>query len=139
MPVITGVVQAPLASEVQPTNAVVVNASVFDELSGIKRVTLEYTVTSTTRYLEMTNLEGNIWTGTIPAFPDGKEITYAIIAEDYGGNTITTQQMGQTYEYQVIPEFPSWAPLLILLFAVTAVAVIYRRSLHKHDRGRRNQ
>ena len=40
---------------------------------------------------------------------------------------------------QEIPEFPSWTPLLIMLVAVMAVAVIYRRSLHKHDRGRRNQ
>ncbi|TRZ49743.1 MAG: hypothetical protein D4S01_08000 [Dehalococcoidia bacterium] len=39
----------------------------------------------------------------------------------------------------VIPEFPSWTPLLIMLVAVVAVAFIYRRSLHKHDRGRRNQ
>jgi N-acetylneuraminic acid mutarotase len=38
-----------------------------------------------------------------------------------------------------IPEFPSWTPLLIMLLAVVAVALIYRRSLHKHDRGRRNQ
>jgi hypothetical protein len=39
----------------------------------------------------------------------------------------------------IIPEFPSWTPLLIMLLAVVAVALIYRRSLHKHDRGRRSQ
>jgi hypothetical protein len=38
-----------------------------------------------------------------------------------------------------IPEFPAWTPLLIMLLAVVAVALIYRRSLHKHDQGRRNQ
>jgi len=38
-----------------------------------------------------------------------------------------------------IPEFPSWTPLLIMLLAIVAVALIYRRSLHKHDRGRRSQ
>ena len=31
----------------------------------------------------------------------------------------------------VIPEFPSWTPLLIMLFAVIAVAVIYKRKLQK--------
>ena len=38
-----------------------------------------------------------------------------------------------------IPEFPSWTPLLIMLVAVMAVAVIYRRSLHKKNQGRRNK
>jgi len=130
-PVISGVVQAPLANEVQPNNSVVVNATVFDELSGIKRVTLKYTVTSTTRYLEMANVGGNIWSYTIPEFPDGEEITYAIIAEDNAGNTITTEQMGQTYEYQVIPEFPSWALLLFALCTVAVVLVVYKQKLCK--------
>jgi len=34
-----------------------------------------------------------------------------------------------------IPEFPSWAPLLVMLVAVLAVAVIYRRSIRKHNHG----
>jgi len=130
-PVITDVIQAPLANEVQPTNSVVVNATVFDELSGIKQVTLEYTVTMTTRYLEMANVEGNIWTYTIHEFPDGEEITYAIIAEDNAGNTITTEQMGQKYAYQVIPEFPSWAPLLIGITMLTTAIAIYRLKKEK--------
>lgn len=32
---------------------------------------------------------------------------------------------------QGVPEFPSWTPVLIMLVAVVAVAVIYRRKLHK--------
>lgn len=32
----------------------------------------------------------------------------------------------------LIPEFPSWAPMLIMLIAVLAIAVIYRRRLHKN-------
>jgi N-acetylneuraminic acid mutarotase len=129
-PVITSVAQSPLANQVQPNNSVVVNATVFDELSGIKRVTLKYTVTFTTRYLEMANVGGNIWSYTIPEFPADEEITYAIIAEDNAGNTITTEQMGQTYEYQVIPEFPSWI-ILPLLLTVALVVTLYRKRLVK--------
>lgn len=33
-----------------------------------------------------------------------------------------------------IPKFPSWTPLLIMLIAVIAVAIIYRRSLHAKPR-----
>jgi len=39
----------------------------------------------------------------------------------------------------VIPEFPSWTPLLIMLLAVMALAIIYRHNLHKTNQGRRNQ
>ena len=38
-----------------------------------------------------------------------------------------------------ISEFPSWTPLLIMLVAVIAVIVIFRRSLHKPNHRRRNQ
>jgi len=34
-----------------------------------------------------------------------------------------------------IPEFPSLTPLLVILVAVIAVAVIYRRNLYKHNQG----
>jgi len=37
-----------------------------------------------------------------------------------------------------IPEFPSWTPLLIMLVAVMAVSVIYKRKLHKQNRRRDN-
>ena len=37
-----------------------------------------------------------------------------------------------------IPEFQLWTPLLIMLIAVLAIAVIYRRRLHKQNpRGRK--
>jgi parallel beta-helix repeat protein len=34
---------------------------------------------------------------------------------------------------EVIPEFPSWTPLLILLVTVMAVAVVYERKIQKQD------
>jgi len=40
-------------------------------------------------------------------------------------------------EPYIIPEFPSWTPLLIMLVAVIAVVVIYRCNLNKHNGGRR--
>jgi len=35
-----------------------------------------------------------------------------------------------------VPEFPSWTPLLIILLAVMAVAIIYRRKLRNTNHGR---
>jgi len=57
--------------------------------------------------------------------------------EDYGD--ADSYPLMEPVDDTVIPEFPSWTPLLIMLVAVVAVAVIYRCCLHKHDRGRRNQ
>jgi len=37
---------------------------------------------------------------------------------------------------QGIPEFPSWTPLLIMLLAVTVLAVIYKRKLHNPNHWR---
>jgi hypothetical protein len=47
----------------------------------------------------------------------------------------TNDEMGNeaTATFNVIPEFPSLTPLLIMLFAVIVVAVIYRHNLHKLD------
>lgn len=70
----------------------------------------------------MSNLVGYQYNGTIPQFAYGTTITYVLIAEDWAGNTITTQQMGYSYQYQVIPEFPS--PLIVLILMATTVAAI---------------
>jgi len=40
-------------------------------------------------------------------------------------------------EPTIIPEFPSWTPLLVMLFSFTVIAVIYRRTLHKPNHRRR--
>jgi hypothetical protein len=52
-------------------------------------------------------------------------------AEDNAGNTVTTEQMGQTYGYQVIPEFPSCI-ILPFLFAAALTAILYKRRLPKN-------
>jgi nitrous oxidase accessory protein len=42
-------------------------------------------------------------------------------------------------EPYIIPEFPTWTPLLIMLIAVVAVIVIYRRKLHEQMHRRSGQ
>ena len=100
-PNITDVIQAPVNINGTLEDGVKVNATVTDALSGVERVSLNYTdgngtwVTS-----EMTNLEGDFWNGTIPAFPHGTNVTYTIIAEDKAGNTVTTEELyGQPNQY----------------------------------------
>jgi parallel beta-helix repeat protein len=127
-PDITNVAQDP-PTNILPDTVVKINATVTDATSGIKQVTLNYTTEDGTWItVEMTNLEGEIWNATIPAFPYGTNVTYMIIAEDIAGNTITTEQIyGYKYEYPVVPEFPSTTILLAFTMTTLLLAIVLRK------------
>jgi len=129
-PTIANVSQTPAADNVLPEDEVKVNATVTDP-NGVKQVILNYTYTNSTGtwtiVVNMTNLEGNIWNATIPAFPYGTNVTYRIIAEDNMNNTITTEDLGYEYQYSVIPEFLSLTTMLFILIVLTFSTAIYKR------------
>ena len=79
----------------------------------------------------MTNLEGNKWNGTIPAFLYDTYVNYTVVAEDQVGNTITTEEMGYTYQYHVIPEFPSFLILPIFIIITLFTATILQKNKRK--------
>ena len=121
-PNITYVSQYPPEEHVLQEYEVRVNATVTDDLSGVKQVTLNYTNGNGTWVtVDMTILEGSIWRATIPNFPYCTTVTYSIIAEDNFGNIITIEDVG--YEYHVVPEFPSTI-ILFLGMVFTTLAVI---------------
>lgn len=124
-PNITEVCQIP-SDSIQPDDEVKANATVTDDLSGVRQVTLIYAYTNSSgtwiRVVEMKNLERNVWNAIIPAFPYGTNVTYIIIAEDKVGNTITADEMGYEYQYHVISEFPSLI-ILLLFMAATLLAL----------------
>jgi len=126
-PDITNVVQDPL-TDILPDTVVKINATITDATSGIEQVALNYTAGDGTWIIvEMTNLEGDIWNATIPAFPYGTNVTYVIMAEDNAGNTITTTQLGYEYEYQVVPEFTLPIILMTLVISTSLIAIISRK------------
>jgi len=125
-PNIAVVSQIPPKNNVLPEDEVRVNATVTDDLSGVKGVTLNYTTNNGTWFsVDMTNLEGTIWNATIPAFPYCTNVNYTVVAEDNVGNTITTDEM--EYQYHVIPEFPSLLILPLFMIATLIAVVAYRR------------
>jgi hypothetical protein len=110
-----------------------VNATVTEELSGVKQAILSYTNGNGTWIdVEMTELGGNVWTGTIPKFPYATEIVYRLIAKDNVNNIITTQDLGYTYQYTVIPEFPTFLVLLLFII-VTLLAVVYAKKKRRNQ------
>jgi len=127
-PNITEVSQNPPKNNVRPEDEVKINATVTDNLSGVKQVTLNYTNGNGTWItVKMTNLEGNIWNATIPAFPYCTNVTYILIAVDNVNNIITTEEMGYGYQYHVIPEFPSFLILPLFMIATILAVIIYKR------------
>ena len=127
-PNITGVSQSPPKENVLPGDEVKVNATVTDDVSGVERVVLNYTNGNGTWVIaEMTELEANLWNATIPAFPYGTNVTYVILAEDNAGHTVTSEELGYEYQYQVIPEFPSFLILPLLMLTTLLVVIIHRR------------
>ena len=123
-PNITDVSQLPFENNGTLGDGVRVNATVTDASSGVEWVALNYTDgNGIWVFSEMTNLEGNIWNGTLPAFPHGTNLTYIIIAEDKVQNPITTEELfGNPNQYEILPEFPSW--IILPLFIITALFVI---------------
>jgi|GEM_PF-1160747 parallel beta-helix repeat protein len=123
-PSITKILQNP-ENEVSPNEPVTITATVTDNTSGVKNVTLNYTYTNgsatVANLLAMQNVQGNTWNATIPGFSYGTNVTYTITAEDNAGNTNTTQGTGQAYQYEILPEIPALftLPLLIIISLLT--------------------
>ena len=133
-PDIIDVIQTPPQSNVLPEDEVKVNATVTDDLSGVRKVILNYTNhNGTWNYLDMTNIQGNFWNATIPIFPYGTNVTYTIVAEDNFNNTIMSQQVGLLFTYLVIPEFQVSAILLLAMLAM-ALATTVCRLKHQFQR-----
>jgi len=134
-PTVTDVFQIPPAGSVSPQDTVEVYATVTDNGSGVKDVTLSYASNNGTwTNVTMSNLSGNIWSASIPAIPYGTNVTYIITAQDNAGNTITT--LGTSYEqqYAVMPEFPipAMAILLFIMSTSLAVAFVRKKQSNKH-------
>jgi parallel beta-helix repeat protein len=123
---ITNVSQNPTLTDVFPNDVVSVNATITDSVGMVTQVFLNYTNGNGTWITaNMTNLQGNIWNSTIPNFRGDTKITYIIVASDNAGNTVTTQQLGYTFQYWVVPEFTALAIVFVFIL-VTLLAVLTR-------------
>ena len=128
---ICNVSQTPSSDNVTSTDVVEVNATVTHYFP-LEQVILNCSYTNSsaiwTDSVNMTNLEGDIWNGIIPALPGGTNVTYVIIAQDNSGSSIDSTSQGYTFEYPiVIPEFPTIAFLPILFVVTLFVALVQRR------------
>lgn len=99
-PIVMSVYQEPLAEEVYPWDYVTIYANVIDDLSGVKRVILRYTIDDKEWIdVEMMKLKEDLYTTVIPKTMSNRSVVYIIIAEDNRGNAVTTKE----YRYRVLP------------------------------------
>jgi len=75
-------------SEVQAGHETVITANISDQ-DSLKSVLLYYTddAWASSHSIRMTEASSNIYTGIIPAYPEGSKIEYKVVAVDMVGNT----------------------------------------------------
>ena len=129
LPIIEVMYQHPANDTVTPDDEVTVYANVTDNESGVKQVTLNYSPDNEIWFIvNMTNLEGNTWNGTIPTFDYCTWVNYTITAEDKVGNVISSEEeFGYQHQYHVIPEFPSFLILPLFMITTLLAVIVYRR------------
>jgi hypothetical protein len=134
-PNIVDVSQVPSETEVWSEDNVKVNATVTDNFSRVKKVMLKYTNGNGTWItIEMTKIGEDVWNATIPPFPYDTNITYIITAEDSVNNTITSQEMGYTYQYHIVPEFSTIWLLPTIMIAALLMIIFCRKKNVRLDK-----
>ncbi len=130
-PLIEDVYQEPDPGSVYPEYEVMVYTNVSDTESGVKNVFLNYTNGNGTWIIaNMTNLEGNFWNCTIPAFEYCTYVNYTVVAEDKVGNIVTSEEvLGYKYQYHVIQEFPSILILPLFMMVTLLAVTVYKKKV----------
>jgi PKD repeat protein len=111
--------------DVKPNQTAKILVNVTDSLSGIKNVTLLYSLNISTIWIDLPmtfNSAIRLYEAAIQVQHANVLVEYKIIAYDNAGNIKVEDNNGQYYTYTVIPEFPS-TPILALLM-LTALTVI---------------
>ena len=121
---IIGIPSRTPSGDVQPEQTVKVSVNVTDAESGVKNVTLFYTINNGTSWENRTmnyNASTNLYETTILGQPAGTWVKFKTVAYDYAGNNATKDGTEPYCAYQVIPEFPSNTifPLLMVLTMLT--------------------
>ena len=127
--------QDPPPENVPSFQNVTVWVNATDRGSGIKNVTLWYSLDNGTTWetpINMTALPAPsdttiTYEATIPGYENCTWISYKIIAYDNAGNNATQDNNGYYYKYHVIPEFPSATILTLLMLAVLIATILLKR------------
>jgi len=111
---------------VLPEQSVRISVNVADSASGVKNVTLIYTINNWSAWKELTmdyNSSTGFYEATIPAQQAETWVKFKIIAYDYAENLQTKNGEESYCTYWVIPEF-SYTTILLLFMVVSILAIV---------------
>jgi len=131
-PTISNPSQIPPADNVQPNQPVTVSVNVTDTQSGVKNVTLWYSINSGNwQSVSMTyNTTTSLWEAEILGQPLNTNVTYKIEAFDNAENKAINDNAGNYFTYTVIPEL-TFATIVLLLAATSTVTIIAKKKFKK--------
>lgn len=119
--------------DVLPEQEVKVSVNVTDAVSGVKNVTLSYTINDGATWTSLPmnyNTSTNLYEASISPQPVGTWVKYKIVAYDNAENPATLDGTQSYCVYQVVPEFLS-ATILLLFMVFTLVAVILMKKSNR--------
>jgi len=128
-PQITDITQEP-QTNVQPDQVVKVTANVTDTESGVKNVTLWYTVDDgvTWESVEMAfNTTTGLWEAEIPGQSQNAQVKYKLEAYDNAENLTTEDNAGEYYTYTVVNEYAILG-ILLMLTMLTSAMILTKKS-----------
>ncbi len=128
-PQITNIMQDP-QTDVQPDQVVKVTANVTDIESGVKNVTLWYTVDDGMTWESVPmifNATTGLWEAEIPGQSQDAQVKYKIEAYDNAENLTTEDNSGEYYLYTVVNEYAVLG-ILLMLTALTAALILTKKS-----------
>jgi len=124
-------IQDPSANNVQPYQNVTISVNVTDNLSGVKNVTLTYSLDNGTTWENPESMDFNstsgLYEGTIPGQPMGTEVRFKIVAFDNTENSVTKDGTSADYSYIVVPEFSTLIVTPLFMIATLLAVIVYRK------------
>ncbi len=132
-PNLTDMSQYPGIREIEPEIGVSVSVTATDAVSGVRRVTLNYTAgNGKWATINMTPLQDNVWRASIPAFGSSARVEYLIVAEDNVGNRITSAHTIYEYPNQTAG-FPMATIIGIILMLLASGVVLVLLTLSRYN------
>ena len=131
-PTISATVQEP-PENVSSYQSVIVNVNVTDGGSGVRDVTLWYSIDNGTTWvpLNMGEIATSLYQTTVPGYANGTWMKYKVIANDNNGNHAIEDNNGYNYSYQFVPENITLFSIILILSILTLTIIIGKRKLPK--------
>jgi parallel beta-helix repeat protein len=118
------------SGDVLPDQEVTIAVNVTDNLTGVKNVTLYYTIDDGLNWNSTEMLKNpttGLYEAIIPGQEYGKTVRFKIEAFDYAGNKQTRDGVETYCIYQVVPEFQLPTILLAFMIATLLIVRLFRK------------